>query len=43
MKQIDTVPIALMVIIFLLAAAGIMFAIVCLVFNFVFRNKRHVM
>lgn len=43
MKKIDTVPISLVVIIFLLAAAGIVFTIVCLIFNFVFSNKRYVM
>ena len=43
MKKIDTVPISLVVIIFLLAAAGIVFTIICLIFNFVFSNKRYVM
>ena len=42
MEQIDTVPISLVVIIFLLAAAGITFTVICLVFNFVFSNKRYV-
>ena len=40
--QIDTVPIPLVVIIFLLAAAGIIFTIICLIFNIVFSKKRHV-
>ena len=42
MEQIDTVPISLVVIVFLLVAAGITFTIVCLIFNFVFSNKRYV-
>ncbi len=41
MEQIDTVPISLVVFIFLLAAAGIVFTIVCFIFNFVFSNKRY--
>jgi gamma-aminobutyric acid type B receptor len=41
MEQIDTVPISLVVFIFLLAASGIVFTIFCLIFNFVFRNKRY--
>ena len=42
MEQIDTVPTSLVVIVFLLAAAGITFTTVCLIFNFVFSNKRYV-
>ena len=39
-ETVDTVNIIQAVIGFLLGAAGIAFAIVCLIFNFYFRNKR---
>ncbi len=39
-EEIETVAMSLTVIYCLLATAGIVFAIVCLVFNFVFRKRK---
>lgn len=38
--EIVTVHIALTVVIVLLATAGVVFAIVCICFNFIFRKRR---
>ena len=38
-KEVSVDP-SLTIIFFILAAAGIVFAVVCLAFNFIFRNKK---
>ena len=40
-ERIATANIALVVVIDVFAAAGLTFAVVCLTFNFIFRNKRY--
>ena len=40
-EDIWTAFIPLVVVIYLLAAAGIFFAIVCLTFNYIFRNRKY--
>ena len=41
-KDISTVSVALVAVIYVCAAAGVIFAVVCLVFNFIFRKKKYV-
>lgn len=40
-EDIRTAFIPLVIVIYLLAAAGIFFAIVCLAFNYIFRNRKY--
>ena len=40
-EDIQTAFIPLVVVIYLLAAAGIFFAIACLAFNYIFRNRKY--
>ena len=40
-EDIRTAFIPLVIVIYLLAAAGILFAIVCLAFNYFFRNRKY--
>ena len=42
MERIETASIALVVVIYLFVAAGIIFAVVCLTFNYYFRNKKYI-
>ena len=41
-RRTETVSLALAVVIYLFAVAGIIFAIVCLTFNCVFRNRKYI-
>lgn len=38
--RMETVSIILAVVVYTLVAAGVVFAMVCLIFNFIFRNKK---
>lgn len=40
-EDIQTAFIPLVIVIYLLAAAGILFAIACLAFNYIFRNRKY--